>query len=706
MALGDALFISVYDYNERKRKKKIPWLYSNAGMPQGSGAIITPWRMRGWTRRTLRGLRIGTWFGLVEWRRRAAPDATADTHAEHDRLEEQRIYHYLIICSVSGGLAAAGLIIPPLKFLSVPGLLYVAAPTLRDAYRELYQERKASMAMVYSLLILGTMGLGRFVASAMTVGLRLLGQKLLMRTERTSKQTLLNILGEQPRTIWVQQANMELEIPFDALRLGDVVITQAGETVPVDGTIVFGLASIDQHVLTGESQPVERGPGDEVYAATVMLSGKIGLVVEKAGQDTVAAQIGEVLSRTADFSSAVQLRAQAIGDQSAPYVLALSALTLPVLGPVSAVSLLTASFGYDLRITAPTSALNFLRLASRQGLLIKDGRALEILQQVDTVVFDKTGTLTLEQPHVGAIITCGDITEDQLLIYAAAAEHRQTHPIARAILDEASRRGTPILEIEDAAYDVGYGIKVRVADRTIRVGSARYMALEEIAIPPVIQDHQVMGHAQGYALVYVAVDGELGGAMALHATTRPEARRMIRALRRRDVSIYVISGDQEAPTRKLADELGVDHYIAETLPEHKAEVIERLQRDGKTVCFVGDGINDAIALKQANVSISLRGAAGVATDTAQIILLDQNLQQVDRLFDLAASLKANMRNNVVITVISSALTVGAVYIWQVGVVGSLVIYNLGLASGVINATLPLLRHREEGQPCGALNCRR
>ncbi|ETW99591.1 MAG: hypothetical protein ETSY1_14365 [Candidatus Entotheonella factor] len=165
---------------------------------------------------------------------------------------------------------------------------------------------------------------------------------------------------------------------------------------------------------------------------------------------------------------------------------------------------------------------------------------------------------------------------------------------------------------------------------------------------------------------------------------------MIRALRRRGVSVYIISGDQEAPTRKLAEELGVDHYMAETLPEHKAEIIERLQHDGKTVCFVGDGINDAIALKQANVSVSLRGAAGVATDTAQIILLEQNLQHVDQLFDLAAGLRTNMRNNVAITVISSMLTVGAVYVWHVGVVGSLVIYNLGLACGVTNAALPLL----------------
>ena len=696
MAFGDSLILNVYGYNERKRKKRLAWLYPNAVAPGGTGACTAPWRSPGWTHRAVDGLHPPRWLRRLTRLRRAAPEAAAEAKADDHRLNEHAIDRSLLICAISGGLATAGLIVPPLKFLSVPGLLYVGIPTFRDAYRELFRERKVSMAMVYSLLILGTMGLQRFVASSMAVGLRLLGQKLLLRTERTSTQSLLDILGEQPRTIWVQQGDMELEIPFEALRLGDVVITQAGETVPVDGTIVFGLASIDQHVLTGESQPVEKGPGDEVYAATVMLSGKIGLKVEKAGQDTVAAQIGEVLSRTADFSAAVQLRAQAIGDRSAPYVLVLSAATLPVLGPVSAVSLLTASFGYDLRLTAPTSALNFLRLASRQGLLIKDGRALEILQQVDTVVFDKTGTLTLEQLYVGEIATCDPITEDQLLAYAAAAEQRQTHPIARAILHEAKRRGLSELDIGDASYDMGYGIKVQVAGRTIRVGSARYMALEAIAIPPVIQDRLTAVQAQGHSLVYVAVDTQLGGAMALCAATRPEARQMMQALRRRQLSVYVLSGDQEAPTRKLANELGVDHYIAETLPERKAEIIQGLQRGGKTVCFVGDGINDAIALKQANVSISLRGAAGVATDTAQIILLDQNLLQVDHLFDLAASLRANMRNNVAITVISSALTVGAIYVWHVGVVGSLVIFNLGLASGVTNATLPLLRHEEAG----------
>ncbi len=692
MVLSDLLILGVHDYHERRRKKKMLWLYASAAMPQSDGAGVAPWRLPGWRRWSGGRSKANNWLKLLT-RRRASQDADADV-ANH-KLDEQTIDRYLIICSVSGVLATAGLVLPPLKLLSVLGLLYVAAPTLRDAYRELRKEGKVSMSMVYSLLILGTMGLGRFVASSVAVGLRLVGQKLLMRTENTSKQSLLDILGEQPRSIWVQQGETELEIPFEALRLGDIVIARAGETVPVDGTIVFGLASIDQHVLTGESQPVEKEPGDDVFAATIMLSGKIGLRVEKAGQDTVAAQIGEVLSQTADFSSDVQLRAQAIGDQSAPYVLALSAVTLPLLGPVSAVSLLTASFGYDLRITAPTSALNFLRLASRQGLLIKDGRALETLQKVDTVVFDKTGTLTLEQPHVSDIITCGDITEDQLLAYAAAAEHRQTHPIARAILHEARRRGVPVLEMGNASYEIGYGIEVRVADHTIRVGSARYMALQEIAIPTVIEGRQAAAQSRGCSFVYVAVDDQLGGAMELRATTRPEAREVMRALRRRHMSVYLISGDQEGPTRKLADELEVDHYIAETLPERKAELIEHWQRDGKTVCFVGDGINDAIALKQANVSVSLRGAAGVATDTAQVILLDQHLHQLDQLFDLAAGLKANMRNNVVITVISSALTVGAIYIWQVGVVGSLLIYNLGLASGVTNATLPLLRHRHE-----------
>lgn len=687
MVLKDLITAGVQAYRERKRRKKLSWLYVGRTAHKPRRTTLS------WVTNRQAASHTGAaapsqWYA---WRRQTPRDTAVPPDALDSRDAEQAINRHFTICAVSAALATAGtLVYPPLGLLSVPGIVYVALPIFHSAYKELLDERKVTMTMVYSMLVIGTLILRSYVAMSLAAGLRLLSQKLLLRVEDHSKQSLIHVLGEQPRFVWICKDTLEVEIPFEALQVGDTVVVHAGETVPVDGTIAHGLASIDQHVLTGESQPVEKGPGDPVFASTVVLSGTIGVAVEKAGQDTVAAQIGEVLNRTADFRSAVQLRAQAIGDKSAPPVLVLSAVTLPLLGPVSAVSLLYASFGYDLRITAPISALNFLRLASGHGMLIKDGRALEVLQDVDTIVFDKTGTLTLEQPHIGNIYPCGAMTANEVLTYAAAAEYRQTHPIARAILQEATRRALSVPTIDDAAYEVGYGMTVHVAGRLIRLGSARFMGQEGIALPTDIHARQAAGQAQGYSFVYVAVDDALGGAIELHPTVRPEVQRVLRALRQRHLSLYVISGDQEEPTRKLAHELGIQQYVANTLPENKAALIEQLQNEGKTVCFVGDGINDAIALKQANVAVSLLGAATVATDTAQIILMDQTLNRLDELFDLAHRLKANMRNNVMITVISSAVTVGGVYFFHIGVLGSLVIYNLGLVAGVTNATLPLM----------------
>jgi len=609
MAISELLAAGVHGYRARKRRKKLPWLYAKTPGHQ-------PWRSNA--------------AGLV-----------AHVHASH--AADQALNRHLAVCAASATLATVGVLVyPPVGLLSVPGIIYVAVPIVHETYRELQDEGKVSMTMVYSMMILGSLALGRYVAMSLAAGLRLFSQKLLLRTEDRSRQSLIHVLGEQPRYVWLLREQREIHMPLEALQVGDIVVVRAGETVPVDGTIAEGMASIDQRVLTGESQPVERGIGDQVFASTTVLSGKIGISVEKAGQDTAAAQIAEVLNRTADFRSSVQLWAQTISDKSALLVLTLSAVTLPFFGPVSALSLLYASFGYDLRITAPLSALNFLRLASRRGVLIKDGRALEVLHNVDIIIFDKTGTLTLEQPRVGKIYACCGLSANAVLTYAAAAEYRQTHPIARAILQEAARRHIHVPGLDEATYAIGYGIRVHVANHTVRVGSARFMELEHIPIPPDLQTLQHQGQAQGYSYVYVALGERLGGVIELHATVRPEARGILQALQQRHLELYVISGDQEEPTRKLAHELGLAHYVANALPENKAALIERLQSEGKKVCFVGDGINDAIALKQADVSLSLRGAATVATDTAQMILMDQTLHRLDQVFELARQLKANM----------------------------------------------------------------
>ncbi|MEZ4678336.1 MAG: heavy metal translocating P-type ATPase [Caldilineaceae bacterium] len=523
-----------------------------------------------------------------------------------------------------------------------------------------------------------------------------LGRKLMLQSEHHAKQNLQNLFGEQPRTVWVMTDDgIEVEIPFAQLQHGDTILVSAGQTIPVDGTITAGIASIDQHKLTGESQPAEKAIGDPVLASTVVLAGKLQIRTERAGAETVAMQIGQILDQTTAYKDSLQSRGEAIADKMALPTLGLSLLCLPM-GSSSALAVLTNTFGYKMRVFAPASMLAFLHQASQQGILVKDGRSLDLLRDVNTVVFDKTGTLTLEQPTVAQIYRSDSATErgideDAILRYAAAAEAGQTHPIARAILTAAQERGLRWPPFEDARYEVGYGIQVQLSGQLIRVGSMRFMAMEEIAIPSAIHTIEQKCHRAGHSLVVVACDDELVGAIELHATIRPEAQALVADLHQRGMTTYIISGDQEAPTQQLAQTLGIDHYFANTLPENKADLVAALQEEGRSVCFIGDGINDSIALKTANVSISMRGATTVATDTAQIVMMDGTLNQLGHLFEMVQRFETNMKTNLLIATIPSMVCLGGILFLHWGVLVGAVISGGATFAGLGNSILPYLK---------------
>ncbi|HIE01282.1 MAG TPA: heavy metal translocating P-type ATPase [Thiotrichaceae bacterium] len=613
---------------------------------------------------------------------------------------EKKTHEDFIAASTALGLATGGtLLYSPLSLLSVPFTIWVCIAIFRDAYQSLFKKNRVGMSVLDTIFMTGTIGTGHYFAASVGVWAYAMSRKLLLKTEDQSKQSLINVFGEQASFVWLLSDGIEIAVPFESLLIGDIVIVYAGETIPVDGTISSGTASIDQHILTGESQPVEKEPGDDVFASTVLLSGKIEISVQKTGEQSVAVQIGKILSKTADFKNDLQSWGEEIAEKSVLPTLTLGALTLPILGATSAITILNSCFGFKMRILSPLSMLTFLNLTSQRGILIKDGRSLQLLTNIDTIVFDKTGTLTLEQPHVGSIYTYSGISENELLTYAAAAEYKQTHPIAKAILQTANKRGLNIPEIEEAKYEVGYGIKVTLSrsathSEVISVGSARFIEMENITIPAKIKAIHQSGHEKGYSFVYVAINNQLYGAIELRASIRPEAKQIISELQQRNMLVYIISGDNEQPTRKLAQELGIEHYFAETLPEKKADLIEKLQKEGKSVCFIGDGINDCIALKKANVSISLRGASSIATDTAQIVLMDQSLKQLVQVFDIAQNFEGNMKVNLMATILPGLMTIGGVYFLHFGIIHSIILNNIGVAAGASNAMLPLIKHQQ------------
>ncbi len=630
---------------------------------------------------------------LSTTRSRHIAELATSTEQPEQSAEEREINNLLTISSVLLGTTTIGMLVyPPLLLLSMLPAIYTFYPYIQSGYQGLVHKRRVTTGVVDVICLTGMLLTGHVFTAVLANTLILLSRKLVAQTEDRSRRSLVNVFGQQPRSVWVLVDGTEIEVPFEQLKPGDVVVVNAGEMVPVDGTIVEGVASIDQHMLTGEAQPVEKIVGDPVLASTMLLSGKVHIAVEHAGQDTAAARIGDILQHTADFKLSIQSRGEAVSDKAALPTLVLGTVTLPLLGINRALAILFASIGYNMRLVAPLSVLNFLQIMADSGILIKDGRSLEVLQQVDTLVFDKTGTLTLEQPHVHHIYTWNGYDEDALLTHAAAAEYRQTHPIARAILQAASERGLHVPRIADARYEVGYGIKVRLENQVVRVGSERFLQMEGIPVSSTIHDLQTHCNAAGHSLVLVAVDDHLAGGIELQPTIRPEARRIIDQLRDYGMEMYIISGDQEQPTRSLAHELGIDHFFANTLPENKAKLIEQLQAEGRMVCFVGDGINDSIALKQANVSVSLRGATTIATDTAQIVLMDASLNQLAHLFELARNFEHNMQANLMTTIIPGAICVGGVFFLHFNLLTAVMLYNVGLVAGVGNAMAPIVQH--------------
>lgn len=604
--------------------------------------------------------------------------------------------------AIAGLITTAAIVTSPLalpvQFLvCVPPALYLMRYVYKQAYTAFKEERRLTFATLIAvnqtLIWFG----GFYILGGVIFILTTVGQKISYLSEVRSRTQLVNIFGKLPQRVWILQDGIEVEIPFAQLEAGHVLVVGSGQMIPIDGVIIDGYASIDQHRLTGESQPAEKAVGDQVLAATVVLAGQIQVRVEKTGQATVAAQIGEMLEKTASYQTAITSKAAQLADRTVGPTLGVAGLAGLLLGPAGAAAITSTMFGLNLWISGPIALRNYLTVATRRGILVKDGRSLDLLTEIDTVVFDKTGTLTLDQPHITHIHTFAEVAAQTVLRYAAAVEQRQSHPIARAILAHAEAEEVVLPTIDDSRYEMGYGLQAEIEGKIIRVGSDRFMTLKGIALSPAVEALQERAHTAGHSLVMVAVGAQLVGAIELEPTIRPEAKAVIDELHQRKLACYIISGDQEGPTRALAQALGIEHYFANTLPENKAQLVEQLQQEGRAVCFVGDGINDSIALKKANVSVSLRGSTTVAMDTAQIVLMDTTLEQLPLLFQLGHEMASNLKTTHTLAIVPGLGIWVGVFFGHLGILGATLIFEASLWAGIANAMRPLLTYQETNQ---------
>ncbi len=418
----------------------------------------------------------------------------------------------LPICTASVALALTSeFVLPVLAPVSAAVFLYSVIPSFKNAYQVVFKEKRLGVDVLDAIVVVTCLATNRVLAGTVlgfTLGI---ARKLVQRTEDNSKKMLLNVFGKQPRFVWLEVNGVEVETPLERLKVNDVIVVHTGETVPVDGEVIEGMAMVDQHTLTGESAPVEKIKGDKVLASTTLIAGKVRISVTSAGTETTSAKLARILNDTAGYKLHSQSRGEELADGAVAPTLALGALGLATTGIDSAAAVVNCDLGTGIRMAAPIAMLSSLTLSAEHGILVKDGRALEQLRKVDTFLFDKTGTLTRERPEVGRVLTYEGHSETQILQWAAAAEQKFSHPIAKAILDKFRTLGVPLPKIDDSKYDVGCGITVGVDGHIVRVGSARYMKHEGIALPPGLQRDIDAAHEEGNSLVMVGVDGALGG---------------------------------------------------------------------------------------------------------------------------------------------------------------------------------------------------
>ncbi|MHB8484041.1 MAG: P-type ATPase, partial [Nitrospiria bacterium] len=396
-----------------------------------------------------------------------------DIAESREDIERQEVRH-LAGALASMGFFASKYFVPGAVPLGLVAYLYSAIPYMKNVEKALVRDKKVNVDVLFFVADALTLGTKSYFAAALGLSMIHSGKYMVKKVKDDSaKEMATHLFRELPQSVWRLVDGVEIEMPLTDVRAGDLLVVNSGSVIPADGVIQEGFAQIDQRALTGEAQPAEKGKTDPVFANTIVIAGKIVIRVNRSGADTTSAQIAEILLHSVSFKSGVQLKGEKWADQMSLPMLGSAMALLPFIGPVSTAVFINAHIGARIRLFAPLTTLRHISEASMLGVLVKDGRALEQLCDVDTILFDKTGTLTTDEPEVKRVTPRNKHTPREILAYAATAERKLSHPIAKAILKKAEREGVTLHDLQDSHYTFGYGVSVIMEGKLIRVGSLR-----------------------------------------------------------------------------------------------------------------------------------------------------------------------------------------------------------------------------------------
>jgi Cu+-exporting ATPase len=505
-----------------------------------------------------------------------------------------------------------------------------------------------------------------FEAAAMITTLVLLGQVLELRARSRTNAAIRLLLGLAPNTARIHGPDgREWDIPLEQVQPGDILRVRPGEKVPVDGVVTEGSSSIDESMVTGEPLPIAKQSGDAVIGATVNGTGSLLMQAEKVGSDTLLARIVRMVGEAQRSRAPIQQLADKVSGYFVPAVVAVALLTFlawGLLGPeprlahavVNAVAVLIIACPCALGLATPMSIMVGAGKGAGLGVLIKNAEALETLEKVDTLVVDKTGTLTEGRPRLTSLQVRPGFDETQLLRLAASLERSSEHPLAEAIVQDARERGVEPTEVDRFTSITGQGVTGSVDGHRVALGNLRL--LDALSIDPAdLPDRAQSAQARGQTLMYLAVDDRAAGLIGVADPIKPTTRRAIRDLHDQGLSIVMLTGDNRTTAEAVADELGIDRVEAEVLPERKAEIVRRLQAEGRWVAMAGDGINDAPALAQAQVGLAMGSGTDVAMESAGVTLVKGDLNGILRARRLSRATMRNIRQNLFFAFVYNSL---------------------------------------------------
>ncbi|WP_315787885.1 heavy metal translocating P-type ATPase [Fischerella sp. JS2] len=591
------------------------------------------------------------------------------------------------------GLALLAQHFLPVPPLLVAGVVAVAAIPFIQRTLDLMVTERHLDADILDILWMSLYTIkGDFVGPALMVSLIESGDVLRDATARANEQQMLDLLQGVDKYVRIERDGQEEHIQLSEVKKGDRIVVYAGETIPVSGRVLRGTALIDEHKLTGESKLVSRSEGQVVHASTLVLEGKICILTKRTGKNTRLGLAVQLMQSAPVHDTRVEDYASKIANALIAPTLLLSGVIFAFTRDVSrALAPLQLDFGHAIRIAVPTTALAAVTYAARQGIYIRSGRALEMLARIDTIVFDKTGTLTQGNAAVVAIETAHEqISPQEILALAASAEQGNSHPVASAIIRRAEEIGVEIKPSTTKDYRIGLGIVAQIEDAKVLVGSELLLQQEGINLDAIHKKYPNL-KTSTYSLVYLAKNNQLLGVILFTDPLRPESTKVVESLQCQGMTTYMLTGDNQHVANHVGTQLGInqDHTYAQVFPDKKVEVICSLKDRERTVAFVGEGINDAAALAHADVSISFLEGSDMARETADVVLLDNDLRGITHAIAIAKRAMDIIYQNTAIAAIPNISVVLAGVLFALDPVLGVIISNGSALLAELNSFRPL-----------------